>query len=78
MGVAPSDVVRLSRPMAKPRKQTERLLLPLPPGTKERLDKVAGPGRKTVFIRDLVLRELDELERAEKLGGIDIDAGSGP
>ncbi|WP_298333597.1 hypothetical protein [Asticcacaulis sp.] len=53
-------------------------MLPLPPGTKERLDKVAGPGRKTVFIRDLVLRELDELERAEKLGGIDIDAGSGP
>jgi len=64
--------------MAKPRTQTERLLLPLPPGTKERLDKVAGPGRKTVFIRDLVLRELDELERAQKLGPVDVDAGSGP
>lgn len=50
----------------------------MPPGTKERLDKVAGPGRKTVFIRDLVLRELDELERAQKLGPVDVDAGSGP
>ncbi len=53
-------------------------MLWLPAGTKERLDKIAGPGRKAVFIRDLVLRTLDDIERSEKLGGFDIDAGSGP
>lgn len=64
--------------MAKPRTQTEQLLLWLPAGTKERLDKFAGRGQRAVFIRDLVLDKLAELEAAEKLGQFDVDAGSGP
>lgn len=55
--------------MGRPRMDVKPMLVRLPEGAAERIDAIAGTGRRAEFIRDAVEHELRRRERAARKSG---------
>lgn len=57
--------------MGRPALGVKLTMVRLPTGLGERIDELVGPKRRAAFIRELVEREVERLEKARgsKIGG---------
>lgn len=51
--------------MGRPPLKVKSTVVRLPEGLGERIDKLVGPQRRAAFIREVVEREVDRLEKKE-------------
>ena len=53
--------------MGRPPLKVKSTVVRLPEGLGERIDQLVGPQRRAAFIREIVEREVERLEEAERL-----------
>ena len=52
--------------MGRPSMKVKQTMVRLPEGLPERIDALAGPMKRAEFIRDVVVREVERLERQQR------------